>query len=508
DSFIESVEVAWYLLAGLRRREGEDHEACAARLAALDRRLEEQREEVLADLSCLPGLGDHLSLSQEDAPTNRCEHASARQLRLPEQAARCRLDLDWLLAQVKVRLAQERLDEEIIPARRALLAEPAARDLQRAIDILETTGHKLQVRKQGLYSLHAEACLAMAAHTGDGTAEQTARTALLHRAMEYAERAVSHEPEGFRQRAALGRAHAAFKDYMQAEHELTTSLQLKHTASAAVSLAQVCWDRGRCLEDKESRKLDLGLARRTLDTALRVAEVGPEEQQVQVHGGIHFLLGMLYSDPSTPTAPVASHGGSSTRIESGSNCDNAIYHLKIARSMGYKPIESHLVLGWTYFDHDHYQQAGEMFREAMEQAQWFLAQSSTAGAHGEHAAGRYPAQAPGEDLPVDELLAEALLGQVLVFAERDTQMKLARPLSHRALLLLRHVENGARERKLRSLYQECRGRILFHEHDLARGGAALKRAAALDDSPRVREWLAKVSSPAMAGKPAGAEATH
>ncbi len=494
DSFIDSVEVAWYLIAGLKRYESENAEACAARLAALDQKLKEQRKEILADLSYLPGLGDHLSLSREDAPTDRSESASDRQSRLLKQAARGLVDLDWFQAQVKVRLSQERLDEMIVPALRAQLAELARQDLHRAIDDLNRSGHELQVGKQGLYSLLAEAYLVMAANAGDSTAERTRRTSLLNLAMEYAEKAVSREPEGIRQRNALGRAHAAFEDYMQAEHELTTSLQFRHTASAAVSLAKVCWNRGSCLSDPESRRLDLGLTRRTLDTALRVAEVGQEELQVQVHGGIHFLLGRLYCDTSTPTAPVHSHGGSLIRIESGSNCDNAVYHQKIALSMGYKPIESRLLLGWTYFDNGKYRQAGEMFRHAVGKALSFFERPRLAGARGQHDEGRYPAHAPGEDRPINELLAEALLGQALVYAERDTHLRVAWLLNRRALRLLRHVERRDRRQELRSLYQECKGWILFRRHNLTRSAAALRRAAALHDSVRVDNRLAEVSS--------------
>lgn len=460
DSFIDSVEIAWYLLAGMRRRGGEGAEACAARLAALDRSLEEQRSVGVVDPWALPGIGDHLSLAPEDAPAGRRENASARQRRLVGQAARGPLDLDWLRAQVKVRLAEERLNDEIVPVRRVLLAATTLPDLKEVIGYLERSGHELQVWKQGLYSLLAEAYLAVAAALGESTAERDNRPLLLNKAMKHAERAAAREPEGFRQRITLGRAHAALQDYMQAEHELTTSLQLRHTAQAAMALARVCSERGTCLAEEDTRKQDFGLARRTLDIALRMAEVGPEELNVQVHGRLHFLLGSVLGDPSTPISPVASRGSSSLRIESGSRCDNAAFHQKIARSMGYKPIESAVLLGWTYFEDGRYEQAGEMFREAFGTALSYLTPRCVLyGARGRHPAGRLPADAPGEEKPINELLARALLGRALACAGLGTQPTVSRLLGSRALKLIGRVESRALRRELRSQYRKHKARI-------------------------------------------------
>lgn len=373
---------------------------------------------------------------------------------------------EWRRAQVRVRLAEECLleiavaEERVGPneGRLALLAETC---LKKAIATLESGQRFHQIQARGLRSRLAQALVVLA------ESEPGRRSFYLTKALRQADRAVNEEPEGAAQRLALGEVYAALQDYLQAEDELTTSLQLDYLGSTAGKLAEACWNRGATLRDARGRKMDLSTVSHMLDNALCATEIqsvaGKDAgDQIRQHGGIHARLGAFYREGLQE-----------------SDYDQAIYHQRIAVALGYRPVESRVELGWTYLQAKDYARADALFHEALVEI-----------------------ERSGAALNLERV--RALLGRALLRAERALDLEEAERFAQQASAFLDKVE-GPRQGEVHALYHRCMGVLRYQtayrasrsgeprfEKEIDEALRELERAAVLDSSAAVQEWLALV----------------
>lgn len=397
-------------------------------------------------------------------------------------------DLAWIHAQVAARLARQCLAGDGTAMQRQKDAREAESHLETAVACLEAN-YTAQVGRMGLHRLWAQACLVQIqlAPPRDPLPRELADRALRH-----ANSAVALDPESAEARLVLGQVYSYLHDFQKADHEWEICRSLNPDQHTLREIARSHWGWVDSLRGPAMRRQELERAfriARELHDIIENASIEspPDQKQLEDHGWVHYSLGSFAYEQKDYRESIA--------------------HLQIARSLGFKPIEGRVRLGWTCYQARAYDEAERAFRDAVREAGRQLrpwrkrpTRSVLEGVYTALAALTQKmgppgtAQEPGESSPLQDLLAEALLGRALLFADRGVQLNRARRLAQFAGSLLVRTSRG----ELRSLYYECRGYVELRLDQMEASLESLRQAVEHSASSRAYCRLAKACL-AMAG---------
>lgn len=343
--------------------------------------------ELESPLLCLSSLGNLLGKLEAERVDER--RVGDEKNRWKECFEDYTLDLKWAYLQVLVRLAQQCLKEKSSRLNDESLRKGVER-LEELILGLESEKF-FQARSQGLYGLLAEIYLAhvQAPHPDSESKE---KLEFISKALTYAQHAVEKEPKSVRERLRLLKIFSSLGDYGEMKAEADIALNLDSGSETLKIVGASFWDRVAALHDRRDRRKILREASQFFENALKNVESDPLNknspfEQVEAHGWAHFWLGRF-------------------RCESG-RCDEGAIHLKTARTLGFKPLESRVELAWAYLLVRDHKQAAHAFKDAIAEA-------------GRQRKSNHPvAQGPGEERKIVDLEFDAWLGWALLWAERD-----------------------------------------------------------------------------------------
>ena len=466
---LSSLEAAAKEMA---RSLGENPEAYAARLKRLAHQLESKYlpafytwrlTGVIDDLTRLAGCEDPEQLSRLGAETEayfmeRMESLEDLQARLtgekkPEPPPPFLLSLydllrvrredwSWAYAQALASLARRQLDSGDQRHERArwLLSE--------AISRLEAGrgGHRQQIVEQLLYSRLAYAYLLdadLAGRKGDAGR----RSDLLKKGLEHAEISVALRPEGKIEHFVLGQILQELGDYERAKREWDLTSFLDPAPEVLSMIGESFWRRAMEMNSRDFRCEALKQAIQFFKTAQELYESGLPGKHENL-GEVHYWLGSFYREML--------------------QYDKAIFHHKVAGSMGFRPLEARTSLAWTYLEAGLCAEAESLFEEVYKAARHEL--SALKDPREGRSAG------PGEAMPIHEVLTRIHLGRALLYADQGTRLQRAEELVHSAFRCTRFVRSY-KCKELRARCFECLAWIYLQRQQLEEGTEAeLKRA--------------------------------
>lgn len=349
-------------------------------------------------------------------------------------------DWDWAYAQVKIKLAQQRLDVahqylSSDPTQAKKYASKAQRYLKDAVEKLEKE-HPLEIREQGLYGL-----LAMAHWLLQNKLDQ---------ALFYAERAVAQNPDRTWERSILGQVYWALNNHERAETEWNTCLNLDPNPDALRNIASTHWSRGVALRSPRERREAFQRVIEFFNHALEMMESSSLDKdnpakQMEDRGSVHYWLGQFHRELL--------------------DYDKAIAHLKIAQATGFKPLESRVHLGWTYVKAKAYDEAERTFRDAVAEARELRRKGHSFDEH---------APQPGEEIPINELLGQAFLYWAFSYADRGIRLERARRLNGYAAQFI--PRDKSRRQQYQAALHDCRGWICFRAEEVDKAIKELEQA--------------------------------
>ena len=347
----------------------------------------------------------------------------------------------WALAQARIKRGRSLMATD--PAE-------AAEEIAEAIRLLKDKGLIRQVEQQGLDSLLARAELLASRRRPDADLGIPARLA---------EGSVAQEPGSAARRWVLADAYSALGDFEEACNERETALRLGpgyEVVSDVGALDRIARDYLLLLGPREAPAPEPRVRRglRFFERVLQIVQSRkPSRTRVQctAHAAAHFWLGRFHGELG----------------EAGLALD----HLRIARSMKFRPAEVALHMGNLLASQKQYEEADRAFFES------FLAlrQSARESRHGRS----------------DPLEVEAFLSWAMLRAERGVRLKPALGLCERARKRLPLVD-PERRRELRALHAECVGWLHFQNGNHEKAIKELERAARLSAASSIQERLAKV----------------
>jgi tetratricopeptide (TPR) repeat protein len=361
---------------------------------------------------------------QPDAPTDTSKNSAidewlaecSKCLRKESEGSRNPPDFwEWAYCQVKIRQARCCLELEPSQGLCVDVAQRAKSNLEEAIQRLEKMVSS-QVRHQGLYGLLAQAEVIIAnSPAGSGEANPDLQAALA-----YSERAADLEPEGARERLALVRSYSALGDYDQAMIQAKIALDFDAGLEGLKVVGDSFWKRADSAGTRQARRTVLSEAKDFFSDALcriesRAFDTDQAREQIERHAWAHHWLGRCNCEL--------------TQYEVG------IGQLEVAKSMGFKPVESRVILAWAHLESRSYEKAEAALLDALAEGRRRLKEAPERGI----------AQAMGEERPIAELRLEALLGFVLLQSELELEPKAFEQLvSETSLILPLIVQVGGR----------------------------------------------------------------
>ena len=363
-------------------------------------------------------------------------------------------DHEWAHLQVLVRLARECLREKAFSPACRHHAQMAKEALSKAIPRLEKQLSN-QPSAEGLYGLLAAACLVLG-KPDDLPRKQ--RQKQIERALVYARRAVEIAPESIRERLVLLDVLSSLGDPEDIRVQAEIALNLDSGPDTLRTIGDSYWGRTVALRGRGARRNLLREATGFFAKALENVESATVDEscpveQMQAHGWAHFWMGRFQSELGRYVEAAA--------------------HLRTACSLGFKPLEAQVELGWTCFLARQRKDADKAFREA-------LAESRR-----QRAGDAKVAEAPGEERPIDDLAFEGTLGWAFLCAEFDpTQALRYADQAKRRLVKTTNPEDP----ELLAALLEVRGRISLRKHDISKGIKQLEDAVLL--SPRSGAYCA------------------
>ena len=404
---------------------------------------------------CLKALGERLaSPPAAAAPGAEAEKLKDARTSWSDFVEDCFGDWEWAYLQVLVRLAQECLREKPVSAKFCALAAQAGESLAAAIPSLEKRG-LFQYRTQGLYGVLAATYLVRAK---DSATPPENRLELIERAVTYARHAVEMEPESVRERLVLLEVLSTVEDTEELKTQAEIALHLDAGAGTLRAIGASFWSRVVALQGRAERLRLLKEAVRFFTQALREVENASFNSdapldQIQAHGWGHFWLGRF-------------------QVERGRYLA-AITHLKTARELGFKPIESRVELAWACWLLRDRKNADRAFQEATAEA------SRQSAPRKDNLPPPPIAQEPGEERKIVDLQFDAYTGWAFLCAEWDPGRAL--DYAGKAETLLPAM-GGQNPKDLEAALDEVRGRILLRQGDL--DGGIQKLEESVTKSPR------------------------
>jgi tetratricopeptide (TPR) repeat protein len=368
---------------------------------------------------------------QEDAYWARREfhHSSLRELgRLAgllqgslEETQRC--CLCWVGCQIRLKEAR------LILKRKSSNSKLAIHLLESAIRNLEAMG-SIQPRTTGLYGLLAQAHRNLAESPHVEREEHRLRE--YKDALAYSEIANELNPERPEERLALVEVYSNFGDYSQATEEADIALSFGNDSEAFERIGASFWKRANAAETRGSRSAVLREAVKFFSDALESVESEAFDKdhpwkQLQSHAWAHHWLGRFHCE-------LMKH-------------EIGIGHEEVAKSMGFKPLESLVNLANAYLEIGSYAKAEAAFLEAGEVVVR-LPQGVKAWE---------VLDAPGEDRKLGELLIELSLGWARLDAEKgltpESTSLLATATEDLVLAIIDEMEPSSRSSLAAALYE-------------------------------------------------------
>ncbi|MBZ5679641.1 MAG: tetratricopeptide repeat protein [Acidobacteriia bacterium] len=224
------------------------------------------------------------------------------------------------------------------------------------------------------------------------------RDGRMDEALQSAKEAVKLAPDSVTVRSLLGDVYYELHDYEHAESEWQTSLDLDPNQPVVLrKIADSYISRGVNILRIEARRQAFSRVIRLLGQALEISD------RTLDLAWLHFWLGRFHNE----------------LLE----FDPAIQHFNMAKSMGCKPAETRIYLGWTYLGARAYTDAEATFGEASAEVKKLLKAGQS---------GKKPTSIIADDMPTNDLLSQVYLGRAWSYAERGANLQQAQDLVRRA----------------------------------------------------------------------------
>jgi tetratricopeptide (TPR) repeat protein len=245
----------------------------------------------------------------------------------------------------------------------------------------------------------------------------------MRESLEAAQRAVAFNPQDPQERNELAEAYLRLTVYDQAEDELLKSIELDPSDDNSVAIAKLADCRlGRARESRDTSYLRQA-QRRSVEGLINVLELWEGSPSA---GQLHYEIGNLQLD-------LREFG-------------EAVYHLRAASRLDAAPLESRLTSGVANLFQGAYDQAEACFRDAAAEAMRQLRKLRSAKLGSAVGATRSlsdllhsPANALGEERPINDILLRVYLYQIIVCVDRGRDVKRARRYLGYAHSRLEHV---------------------------------------------------------------------
>ncbi len=274
-------------------------------------------------------------------------------------------------------------------------------------------------------------------------------------ALPHAERAVVLNPLAPWERSILAQVYSALGDYEQAEAEWKTCLDLAPIDPDVLqNVAGTYWNRGVYRLQPERRR---EMFERVIENYRRVLKISENqvlsqvkderEGQMLVRGGAHFWLGRFHEELL--------------------QYDDAVSELMKAKGLHFKPLESSAYLGWTYVEAKAYDKAEDALREGLRgglreglRRQIKTLRSLRMRSKKEHRTLPFsqPAQMPGEDRPMGELLVRIYFSRALACVGSGMNLDKAVRLGQMGFSFLGQVE-ASKHKELKAIYHLILGSV-------------------------------------------------
>jgi len=310
---------------------------------------------------------------------------------------------------------------------------------------------------QGLYGSLARAFLGRAKE-GD-----------LIAALYHAENAVTLNPLGSWQRTVLGDVYWALGDYDRAQAEYNTCLDFSPTESDTLSgVASTYWNRGVDIFNPDQRRR---MFNRVIDTYVRVLKItenqilgrGAEDlgkSKLVDRGKAHFWLGRFHHELL--------------------NYDGAISELRKAQGLGFKPFESTLHLGSAYIETEAFNQAEDKLRSGIGDLLKLLRAMKLKERRLQL---EKPADKPGEDMQISELLVWSYLLRAQACADRRGNLTKAARMARLGYARMKFVA-APKRRLLEALYHQINGLLALKRENWPEAIRELECSVSLDFDSR------------------------
>jgi tetratricopeptide (TPR) repeat protein len=304
--------------------------------------------------------------------------------------------LRWVDCQIRLKEARLILESKDSNSKHAIHL------LESAIRKLEAMG-STQPRAGGLYSLLAQAHRRLAESPHVEKEEHKLKE--FGEALAYSEIANELNPERAEERLTLVEAYSNFGDYNQAKEEATIALSFGNDSDALKRVGASFWQQANAAGTRKLRSTVLGDAVQFFSDALKAVESEAFDkdhplEQMESRAWAHHWLGRFHCELM--------------------EYEKGISHEEVAKSMGFKPMESRVNLANAYLEMGSYAKAEAAFREARE------AENRLAPGH----AMTEVLAAPGEERPLGELLIELHIGSALLNAEKGLTPESLSRLAH------------------------------------------------------------------------------
>lgn len=267
----------------------------------------------------------------------------------------------------------------------------------------------------------------------------------LDEALKNAKDAIERNPMGIVENRLLAGIYHALGDYERAESEWQICLDIRPDDPESLEgIAYTYWERGVLIRCSEERRKVFTRVIEIFDQTLELSE------EWETRASTHYWLGRFHADLR--------------------NYDQAFYHFNVAKSMGFKPLETRVQLGLTYTEAKAFDDAEDTFREALVEVERYK--------KGGGERSKYLNDT--EDKPVEDLLGMTYVGLAMTFAERRVNLKEALGLVERASELIAQAEQSSREEYQPESYQhECLGLIYLHDDAVDKAIEEFEKAIAV-----------------------------
>jgi tetratricopeptide (TPR) repeat protein len=280
-----------------------------------------------------------------------------------------------------------------------------------------------------------------------------------NKALYYARKAMSINPESPKEREILSEVYFALNDYELAQKEFENCLNLEPKDPDLHYIPNIRMWHGFLLRSPGKREKAFKAVIESLDKALMVMRYrlpGAEDRESLLEDleELHFQLGVFHNEIK--------------------QYDEAISHYKIAGAMkGKKSLEAKIKLGWTYMEAKAYNKAEQTFRDAEK---------------------HFSENKPTCDK--DRYFIEIQLGQAASIIERAVSVDKKNDCLKKPLELLKKAKKriqkkGPEHLWYSAVYYECMGRIAFKKGDIRLAILNLEQSVSRMSSPRVYYFLAQ-----------------